>query len=253
MRNQSMLRAIIIEDEEQNRERLNNLLNQHCPDVEVIGDATSVKDGFKLIEQLKPDLLFLDIQLTDGTGFDLLKLFENITFKVIFVTAFEEYALKAFRFSALDYLLKPVDPEELALAVKKAEQQIESEVKLQINNASNTLSGKELDKIVLKDIESIYLVDLSDITYCEADGNYTGFHFITEKPILVSKPLKEYESFLKDSRFLRVHRSYLINLRHFKRYEKSEGGKVILSDDAEIPVASGKKEELFDFIERFKG
>jgi len=253
MKKGSVIKAIIIEDEEQNLERLQNLLSEHCNDINVIGDANGVKNGFELIDRLKPDLLFLDIQLTDGTGFDLLELFEIITFKVIFITAFEEYALKAFRFSALDYLLKPVDPDELVNAVNKAQRQIEPEFKIQFKNALKSIASKDFDKIVLKDSESIYLVDLSDIIYCEADGNYTRFHFILEKPFLVSNPIKAYESFLKDSLFLRVHRSYLINLRHFKRFEKSEGGKAILSDNIEIPIASGRREELFEFIERFKG
>lgn len=247
-----MIRAVIIEDEVQNLERLQNLLNGHCVDMEVIGSAASVKAGFELINRTKPDLVFLDIQLTDGTGFDLLELFETIFFNVIFVTAFQEYALKAFRFSALDYLLKPVDPEDLVIAVEKARKQMEPEFKIQYKNALNNFTGNDYDKIVIRDLENIHLVELSDIICCSADGNYTRVHFISDKPILVSKPLKEYDALLKDNGFFRIHRSYLINLNHFKRYEKSEGGKVILSDNTEIPVASGRREELFEFINRFK-
>jgi two-component system LytT family response regulator len=171
---------------------------------------------------------------------------------VIFVTAFQEYALKAFRFSALDYLLKPVDSDELIDAVDKARKQIDPEFKIQYKNALNSFSSKDYDKIVLKDAENIFLVELSDISYCSADGNYTRVHLKSDKPILISKPIKDYEALLKESGFFRIHRSYLINLKHFKRYEKSEGGKVYLSDNTEIPVASGRKEELFEFIEGFK-
>ena len=246
-----MLRSIIIEDELQNLERLSNLLISYCPNVEVLGNAANVKTSFNLIEHTKPDLIFLDIQLSDGTAFDLLNYFDRISFKIIFITAFQEFALKAFRFSALDYLLKPVDPEELVEAVSKAQTQIESEVKLQVNNASSLMANKEFKKIVLKDFENIYLIKLSDISYCSADGNYTKFHLISDKPILISKPIKDYEAMLKDSGFFRIHRSFLINLDYFKRYEKSEGGKVILSNNTILPVALGRKNDLFENIDQF--
>ena len=248
-----MIKTIIIEDEEQNKDRLVNLLNKHCPEVKIVGDAISVKGAYDLIRKINPDLILLDIQLIDGTAFDLLKLFGEINFHIIFITAFDEYALKAFRFNALDYLLKPVDPDELIVAVNRAVNQFNPSFKLQLNNASTNLSSKEFDKIVLKDLTNIFLVNLSEITYCKSDGNYTEFHLLKEKSIIISKPIKEYESCLKYSDFLRIHRSYLINLKHFKRFEKSDGGKVFLTDDTEIPVASSRRDEIFEFFERFKG
>jgi len=248
-----LITTIIIEDEEQNKDRLVNLLNKHCPEIDIVGDAIGVKGAYDLIQQKNPDLILLDIQLIDGTGFDLLKLFSEINFQIIFITAFDEYALKAFRFNALDYLLKPVDPDELIVAVNRAINQIIPSLKLQLNNAAANFSSKEFDKIILKDLNNIFLVDLSEITHCKSDGNYTEFHLLKEKSIIISKPIKEYETYLKGSDFLRIHRSYLINLKHFKRFEKSEGGKVILTDDIEIPVASGRRDEIFEFFERFKG
>lgn len=246
-----MIRTVIIEDEEQNKVRLEKLLNSNCPDVKVIGDAGGVNTAYDLIQKLKPDLVLLDIQLTDGTGFDLIQLFEKIDFKIIFVTAYDEYALKAFRFNALDYLLKPVDPDELQVAINKVVNQINPSDPMHISNAASNFTSKEFDKIVLKDFENIYLIDISDIKYCKSDGNYTEFHLLNDNPIIISRPIKEFESYLKDSNFLRIHRSYLINLNHFKRFEKSEGGKVILSGDIEIPVSSNKRDEIFEFIQRF--
>jgi two-component system LytT family response regulator len=200
-----------------------------------------------------PELVFLDIQLTDGNGFGLLRLFEEINFKLIFVTAYEKYAVKAFRFSALDYLLKPVDPTELTEAVRKARESIDPQLKSWVNQASHNYSDGAFDKIVLRDFERVRLVEMSDILYCEADGNYTRFHLAGAKPVLVSRIMKEYEEMLRDSGFLRIHRSYMVNLKHFRHYEKAGGGRVILSNGAEIPVGIGKREELYDYLRKFLG
>jgi two-component system LytT family response regulator len=248
-----MIRTVLVEDEFQNLERLENLLHLHCPDVEIAGRAGSVKDAYGIIREVRPELVFLDIQLNDGNGFGLLKLFEEIDFKLIFVTAYEKFAVKAFRFSALDYLLKPVDPEELTDAVNKARESIDPQLKSLVQQASSNFSGRAFDKIVLRDFDKIHLVEVADILYCEADGNYTRFHLSGTKPILVSRYMKEYEEILRDSGFLRIHRSYMINLKHFRQYEKAEGGKVILSNGAEIPVGAGKREELYEYLRKFLG
>jgi len=199
-----MIKTVIIEDEEQNKVRLEKLLNNYCPEVRVVGDAGGVKSAYNLIKRQSPDLVLLDIQLIDGTGFDLLRLFDKIDFKIIFITAYDEYALKAFRFNALDYLLKPVDPEELDVAIQKAINQVTPSSKLQISNATEGFISKEFDKIVLKDFENIYLINVADIKYCKSDGNYTEFHLLNEKPIVVSKPIKEFESYLKNSEEFRI-------------------------------------------------
>lgn len=248
-----MIRTIIIEDEAQNLERLVNLLKAHCPEIHIVGSAGSVKDSFALISVESPELVFLDIQLTDGNGFDLLMRFEEIPFKLIFVTAFERYAVQAFRFSALDFLLKPVDPDELIEAVERAKGQILSQTEVQVGQATRNYSHKEFDKIVLRDLENIHLVHLSDITHCKADGNYTEFHFINDKPLIVSKNLKDYDSILTGSGFLRIHRSYLVNMKHFKKLEKAEGGTVFLADGSALPLASGKKEDLLEYLEQYRG
>jgi two-component system LytT family response regulator len=248
-----MIRAVIIEDEAENLERLVSLLDKHCPEVDLIGNATNVEDAYILIEKKEPELVFLDIQLTDGTGFDLLEKLGEIQFKLIFITAFEKYAVKAFRFSAIDFLLKPVDPDELTEAVARVIKQIDSLQKLQYEQVFNLYRDKTFNKIILRDSENIYLVDVDDIILCRAEGNYTEFKFESSPPILVSRGLKEYDDMLHDSKFMRIHRSYLINLNHLKHYKKSKGGQVVLSDGSLIPVASGKKEELFEFLKQFRG
>lgn len=248
-----MIRAVIIEDEAQNLERLSNLLKIHCSEVVIAGDAPGVEKAFELINRINPELVFLDIQLTDGTGFSLLKKFEKIKFKLIFVTAYEKFAVQAFRFSALDFLLKPVDPDELIEAVNKAKEQIMDQTSLQISQASEDFQSKGFDKIILRDFENIHLVKLSEIAYCKADGNYSEFHLTGCTTLVVSKNLKEYESMLSGSGFLRIHRSYLANMKHFKKLEKAEGGTVVLSDGSELPLASGKKEDLLRYLEQFTG
>ena len=243
--------VFLVEDEVQNLERLQNMINLHCPDLSIIGIAAGVEEAYSKISELKPDLVFMDIELTDGTGFDILAKFDTIPFKLIFVTAFEEYAVKAFRASALDYLLKPVDHEELIEAVEKARQQLGTELVKQVKNASTNINSRAIDKIVLRDIDNIYLVKIADIIYFEADGNYTRFHLTTGKSIIISRTIKEFEALLKDNRFIRVHRSYEFNLDHFLRYEKADGGYVVLTNESKIPVSSNKKEELFEFINRY--
>lgn len=246
-----MLSVFIVEDEVQNLERLQNMINLHCPDLSIIGNASGVEEAYNKISELKPELVFLDIELTDGMGFDILDKFDSIPFKLIFVTAFEEYAVKAFRISALDYLLKPVDPDELIEAVEKARQQIGTELLKQVNNASKNINSHDIEKIVLKDLNNIYLVKIADIIYFEADGNYTRFHLTNGKSLIISRPIKEFESLLKGNRFMRIHRSYEFNLDHFLRYEKTDGGTVVLSNESKIPISSNKKDELFDFINRY--
>jgi two-component system LytT family response regulator len=245
-----MIKAIIVDDELNNREKLLNLLLKNCPTIKVVGEANGVRSGISKIREKNPDLIFLDIRMGDGTGFDLLKRFDTIDFKVIFVTAFEEFALKAFRFSAIDYLLKPVDPLELKDAVEKVSQQLTHEHQQRLNNLASSIQSGRLNKIALKDAENIHLVNIDDIIHCLADGNYIRFVLSNQSDILISKNLKEFEELLAGSGFLRVHKSHLINLPHAKRFEKANGGFVVMSNDDRVPVASRKKEQLLDIFKR---
>jgi two-component system LytT family response regulator len=246
-----MLTTLIIDDESHIRATLSRLLEKYCPEVKVAGEANGVKNGVEAIKRFNPDLVLLDIQMDDGSGFDLLNAIENIDFKVIFITAHEKYAVRAFKYSAVDFLLKPVNPLELAEAVVRVTEVQQSEYNTRLKALEHNFKpGDEASrKIIIKTLENIYLTDIDDIFYCESDGSYTRLHTIEEE-IMVSKPLKEYDELLKDDGFYRVHKSYLINLRHIKRFEKQEGGFVILGNDHKIPVASRKKEELLEMFER---
>lgn len=245
-----MIKALIIDDEVNNREKLRNLIVRNCPNIEIAGEASSVRSGITAIRDKDPDLVFLDIRMGDGSGFDLLKRFDNIDFKVIFVTAYEEFAFKAFRFSAVDYLLKPVDPDELIDAVSKVAVQIVQESNKQLDILSESIQLGRFKKIALRDADNIHLINIGDIIHCDSDGNYVRFVINNENEILVSKQLKEYDELLSDYGFFRVHKSFLINMAHAKRFEKADGGFVMMSDESRIPVASRKRERLMEMFAR---
>jgi two-component system LytT family response regulator len=244
--NENLLRTVIIDDEAHARETLARLVNVHCPQVKVVGEAGGVSDGLKIIHELHPQLVLLDIQMDDGTGFDLIRLCESIDFKVIFITAYEKFALQAFRFAAVDFLLKPVNPEELTDAVKHAETLIQEHFTTQLQALEENLRTdiKQKKKIVLKTQENIHLVEIQNITFCESDGCYSIVHTVAGERIMISKTLRGFDDMLNESGFYRVHKSYLINLSHISRFEKQEGGYVILTGGDKVPVSSRKREEL---------
>lgn len=248
-----MIRTLVIDDEVKARETIIDMLNLFCKDVDVIGEASSVSTGYEMINHYKPDLVFLDIKMTDGTGFDLLKKFNNIDFYVIFITAFEEYAIDAFKFSAIDYLLKPIDPEELSDSVDRVGKRLEKDnYSLHLNTFFDNLesSNKKAKKLVLKTSDSVHVVNLNEIIRCQSDKNYTHFYTIHNEIIVVSKTLKEFEEMLINYDFFRTHQSHLINMNFIKRFDKSEGGTVIMKDNSKVPVSFRKKEELMKFFKR---
>lgn len=248
-----MIRAVIIDDEINNQELISNLLKTYADNVQVVGVANSVDTAYKTINEQHPDLIFLDIQMPDGTGFDLLKKFDKINFKIIFVTAHQEYAIEAFKYSALDYILKPLAPTNLLAAVKKMEDAISSEelnlkLKTLLNNIAEPAKNKK--KIVLKTMERIYSVDLDDIIRFESDGGYTKVYLADGKRIMVSKTMKEFDDLLMDTGFLRVHHSHLINMNHLFCFEKAEG-HVVMKDDSIVPVSNRKKDHLMELLNMF--
>ncbi|MDP1623455.1 MAG: LytTR family DNA-binding domain-containing protein [Bacteroidales bacterium] len=247
-----MLRTIIIDDEDHIRDSLAKLLARHCPQVMVAGAASGVVSGIETIRELNPDLVLLDIQMNDGTGFDLLQSFPTIDFKVIFITAYDQYALQAFRFSAVDYLLKPVNPEHLVAAINRAALLIRDHFNIQLNALYDNLRSltRQDKKIILKTTEQIYLLDLKNIVCCESDSCYTTINTNEGEHIMVAKTLKEYEEMLSGCGFYRVHKSFLINLAHIKRFEKQDGGFIVLTNDQKIPVASRKREEMMGLLEK---
>lgn len=245
-----MIKAVIIDDEINNQELISNLLKSYAENVQVVGLANSVDSSYKAINEHHPDLIFLDIQMPDGTGFDLLKKFEKINFKIIFVTAHQEFAIEAFKYSALDYLLKPLSPANLLAAVKKAEEtmgedELNTKLKILLNNIAEPIKNKK--KIVLKTMERIYSVDLDDIIRFESDGGYTKVYLTDGKRIMVSKTMKEFDDLLLDAGFLRVHHSHLINMNHLFCFEKTEG-HVVMKDDSVVPVSNRKKDQLLELL-----
>jgi len=247
-----MLRTIIIDDEAHMRQTLEKMVGSFCPKIKLVASADGVENGVEKIRNHHPDLILLDIKMKDGTGFDLLKQLHPVDFKVIFITAYDQYAIKAFKFSAIDYLLKPVDPDELAEAVNKAEQIKQKDFSRQLENLEEQMhpQDKTQKKIILKTLDNIYLIKICNINYCESEGSYCAFHLLNGKKILVSNPLKDYDELLKDTGFYRVHKSYLINMRHIERFEKTDGGYVVLENEIKVPVASRKREELMEMFER---
>ncbi len=242
-----MIKTIIIDDEDKARDTIKNMLKAYCPEVEVIGTAGSVKEGKKVLNKEKPELVFLDIKMGDGTGFDLLRKLGKVDFFIIFVTAFEEFAIRAIKFSALDYILKPIDPDELIAAVEKAQEIIAKDsMELRLDALYDNLDmfATNSKKIVLKTTGSVHLVNLKDIVRCESEKNYTHFFTIEDEKITVSKTLKEFNDLLNDYSFYRVHQSHLVNLEHVKRYEKQDGGFLIMDDNSSVPVSFRKKEDL---------
>ncbi len=250
-----MIKAILIDDDSNLRSGMKGLLAMFAPQIEIIGEADTVATGVAIIEKVKPQLIFLDIQLTDGTGFDIL---EKITEKygkieshVVFITAHEEFAIKAFRFSALDYLLKPVDPEELKKVIEKINKTILknnefSNVELLLENIKKQTNS--FKRIALSNSDGIHLFDISDIIRCESEDNYTKFFIKNNKTILISKTLKEYEELLTAHGFERIHQSHLINLAYLKSYIKKDGGYVMMSDNSHLPISQRKKERLQEIL-----
>lgn len=246
-----MTTAILIDDDNNLRNGMRAMLQRHQTEIAIIGEADSVKTGIETIEKLQPQVIFLDIHLTDGTGFDILEQMSWTKAHIIFITAHEQYALKAFKFSALDFLLKPVDPEELAKSIGKIA------LALKKNNSTDHIDllleniRKKVDnfkRIALSTSDGIHLFEISDIIRCESNDNYTKFFIKDHKPLLISKTLKEYEELLSEHGFERIHQSHLINLAYLKSYIKTDGGYVIMSDNSKIAIAQRKRERLQELI-----
>jgi two-component system, LytTR family, response regulator len=248
-----MIRTVLIDDETRLLSSLQTMLKRNCPQVSVVGVCRSADEALINIKETNPNLVFLDIAMPGKDGFTLLNEIGDIHFRIIFVSAHDEYSLRAFKFSTVDYLLKPVDEDELVAAVKKAEQSILQEQTIQksiealmhnLKPQTNT-QGK---KLCLTTLTGFHVVSLSDIIYCEAEGPYTNFYLLNDKKICVSRPLADYELLLNDDGFFRVHKSFLINLHHTREYRRGEGGLVIMSNDAELYVSRRKKEIFLEKI-----
>lgn len=243
------LTAIIIDDMELARTSLRADLADYCDDVTIIGEADGVMSGAKLLKQQQPDILFLDIEMQDGNGFDLLDIAATNLDSVIFVTARQDYALKAFQYSAVDYLLKPVDPELLQKAVDKMrEKKHSSAAQLEILKGGMSKDSGALEKIALHTSDKIVVAQLSEIVRLESMTNYTYFYFADGSKLLITRTLKDFDKMLSGSGFERVHQSHLINMSYVKAYVKTEGGYISMKDDSMVPVSVRKKSYVMGLL-----
>lgn len=245
-----MKKILIIDDEKPTRELIKLMIDSFGLDFEVYSHGENVKSGILAIKQIQPDLVLLDIQMPDGTGFDLLHSIGQVNFEVVFITAFEEYAIQAIKFSALDYILKPIDAEDLHVSLKRAISKINSKFDDSVLQALQyNLLPINKRKLVLKTQESNYVVEIDDIIRCESYKNYTFFFLKTGKKILVSRTLKDYDTLLSPFHFFRVQQSHLVNLNYVDRYDKQDGGSVIMKDGVSIPLSPVKKDQFFKMLE----
>jgi two-component system LytT family response regulator len=237
----------VIDDSDDARFALIELLKKHLPQAHV-EEATGVEAGVTLIRKIKPEIVFLDVMMGDGTGFDLLSKIINPDFKVVFVSGYDRFAVRAFKFSAVDYLVKPVIESELIETLHRLSKVLSQQSinlmlsALQLNNDQS----KKKKQLVLRDTDSVYSVDVKEIIRCQSSDNYTTFYFNNQTPLMISRPLKEFEELLEDFDFFRIHQSHLINLEYLQKFQRKEGGFAILKDGTEIPVASRRRELLIE-------
>jgi two-component system, LytTR family, response regulator len=244
-----MIRSLIIDDEPDGRNALQSQLARYCPQVTVVGMAEGVADAYEKINDLDPELLFLDIKMDDGTAFDLLQKFTQIRFKIIFVTAFDEYAIEAIRYSALDYLLKPVRPTLLIEAVEKMAksnriEKLEEQVGILLQQSARR------EKIALPTTDGLIFVKITDVLRCESDGSYTRFVLHSGKMHMVSRTLKEFEELLPATVFFRAHKSHLINTNYIAQYINRDGGMVVMDNGDQVPLARNRKDDFMLALNR---
>lgn len=246
-----MIRAIVVDDEPYSCQALQALLKKHCPEVLVEAACNSAQEAERAIKELKPQLVFLDIEMPHRNGFELLELFTPPDFQVIFTTSYDQYAIKAIRFSALDYLLKPVDPKELQAAVAKADQRsselLKQQLQVLLQNLRDPVAAS--NKIALPTLEGLQMVAVDSILYCTASSNYTIFAMKDKKKRTISRTLKEIEEMLEDHGFLRIHHSHLVNVNAIEKYIRGEGGTVVMIDGAELDVSRSRKEALLKTLQ----
>ncbi|MCJ8290939.1 MAG: response regulator transcription factor [Crocinitomicaceae bacterium] len=247
------MKLVIIDDEKRARKALSTLITEQYSDIEICGEADGIKSGLELISKYNPDLILLDIHLKKESGFDLFKYINHEETTVIFITAYSEYAIKAIKFSALDYLLKPIDPEELKMALDRA---------IGLKNRNQTERFHVLDeildsdsdnpnKIVLSDAQGFTIVELKEVIRCEGERNYTTFHLKDNTKITTTRTLIEFERLLSGGPFFRIYKSHLINLKYVKGYKKGKGGFAIMTDETELPVSREKKHQFLDALKPY--
>ncbi len=245
------MRAVIIDDMPLAIASLKAEIEDNLPEIDLVGTAESVVSGAKLIKKENPDLVFLDIEMPDGLGFDLLDLLDEPYPNIIFVTASNEYAIKAFRYAAIDYLMKPADPELLIEAYNKAKEKSGTS-NAQISIAKNSFAEKQSKQLALNTQDELRIVEIQDIVRCEADSNYTTFYFKDNSKMIVTKSLKEYDKILSPSGFIRSHQSHLVNAEYIDSLQKADGGYLLLKDKQMVPVSVRKRSEVLEYLKNKK-
>ncbi|MFT5821749.1 MAG: two-component system LytT family response regulator [Crocinitomix sp.] len=246
-----MISAVIIDDEVNVRNTLKSIILAHDIPLKIIGEADNKINGAELVINAKPDLILLDVMLGEDTSFEMLRIVGEIKSKVIFISGFEQFAIEAFKFSAVDYILKPVDPDELANAVYRVEQQIQTnEASIKLDVLLNNLSTEndQNKKIVLQTLEKTFIIQIQDILRCESNNNYTYFYLKNGEKLLISKPIKQYDELLANYNFFRVHKSHLVNMNFVKGIIKKDGGFIELINADLVPISSRKKEKTLSII-----
>lgn len=250
-----MIKSIIVDDEKLSRNTLKKLLELHCPEVEVIAECEDASSVAVQIDLLKPDLVFLDVAMPGKNGIELLKEYDEINFEVIFVTAHDKYVLQAIRFAAVDYLSKPVEEQQLVTAVANARKRISSKsanqnMEIFLHNMQQKANQQEM-QLCVPSIKGFQVIRINDIIYCEADNTYTNIYLSNSQKLMASRPLIDYETILQDSSFIRIHKSYLINMKHLKEYQKGEGGIAIMSNGKQLDVSRRKKEFFIAYMKQY--
>jgi two-component system, LytTR family, response regulator len=246
-----MLKAIIIDDERSSRNALRQKLMNYCPEINIIAECENGEEGIKSIEETNPDIIFLDVEMPRMNGFTMLQQLQQHNFEIIFITAYDHYAIKAIKYSALDYLVKPVEIADLKLAVEKAAAKRKNNngnmaLEMLLHNLMN--KEKEQHRIAIPSMEGLHFVETGNIIYLEAQSNYTNFYLINNKKITVAKTLKDFEELLPGSIFIRIHHSYIININCIEKYIKGDGGQVMMKNGVYLDVARRKKEEVLKII-----
>ncbi len=248
-----MSRGIFIGDDDRSLQTSAFTIDTYVPNVSLVASAKDIKSSIGMINEHEPDLIILDIRLKDGSGFELIDHFDKPDFKVIFISSYSDYAIKAIKYNAVDYLLKPLKEEELAQALRKADDLIRYEEKLQSKALGTSISDlNKSHRLVLKSIDQVHVVDVTDIVHIEADGNYSTFHLADKRKIVVSKSTKEYEEALIEQGFHRIHKSHIVNINKMNYFDKADGGTLVMCNGDEVPVASRKRDMLMELFDSLK-
>ncbi len=248
-----MVHCVIVDDEVNCIEMLEWLLKTYCPNVVIDAMCDSGEKGIAAINQYKPDVVFLDIEMPKMNGFDMLEKFDKLFFDVVFTTAYNKFAIKAFRYSALNYLLKPVDPDDLKVTIKKIEDKKAAPEKAQLDLLLQNIKNisQPVQRIALTTNDGMIFVETKDIMYCQAESNYTNVVLANKGKMLVAKTLKDIDETLSGKDFFRVHNSFLININHIKKFVRGDGGYVIMNDGTQVTISRSRREEFFDMFPKF--